>query len=114
MGTEARLTECPDTATVCMRSGSNYNAGVSCQTRTTGIMCYIVSFINVMNISDCTDGQIRLVSYSTPSEGRLEYCQDGVWGTVCNQGWRAADSQVVCRELGYSSSGNIGWPTYAS
>ena len=58
-----------------------------------------------MNISDCTDGQIRLVSYSTPSEGRLEYCQDGVWGTVCNQGWGAADSQVVCRELGYSSSG---------
>ena len=35
VGTEARLTECPDTATVC--SGSNYNAGVSCQTRTTGI-----------------------------------------------------------------------------
>ncbi len=54
---------------------------------------------------DCLDGNVRLVGGTTMLEGRVELCYDGVWGTICNFGWNAQDSAVVCRQLGYSSSG---------
>ncbi len=54
---------------------------------------------------DCEDGQVRLADGQSPMEGRVEMCYDGVWGTVCNRAWSKADASVVCRQLGFSSSG---------
>ena len=56
-------------------------------------------------LPDCSDGDIRLDGSSSPLEGRVEMCYDGVWGTVCSNSWSLADAAVVCRQLGYSSSG---------
>ena len=50
-------------------------------------------------ISNCSNGDIRLVNGTTVLEGRLEICINYAWGTVCSQGFTADDAEIVCRQL---------------
>ena len=50
------------------------------------------------------DSTIRLVGGSSYSEGRVEVLYNGVWGTICSDGWNNNNVEVVCRTLGFSGA----------
>ena len=56
----------------------------------------------------CTQGAIRLQGgtvTATIGQGRVEICNNNVWGTVCDDLWGTPDAQVACRQLGYPTTG---------
>ena len=47
------------------------------------------------------DAPMRLAGSSNEQEGRVEIMYQGIWGTICDEGWDDIDATVVCRELGF-------------
>ncbi len=39
--------------------------------------------------------------------GRVEICNNNMWGTVCQNSWGVTDAQVACRDLGFSPDGGF-------
>ena len=58
------------------------------------------------------DGKLRLIGGSSYNEGRVEVFYNGEWGTVCDDGWSSTDAGVVCRQLGFGSSGRAYYRAY--
>ena len=63
----------------------------------------ILSFIT--GCSAAEQGNLRLVNGSSPLEGRVEICNSGRWGTVCDDSWGTRDADIACRQLGFSGTG---------
>ena len=65
----------------------------------------VILFLDLMafdeGVSVCPQGAIRLQG-GTRTSGRVEVCNNNVWGTVCDDGWRIKNTEVACRQLGLS------------
>ena len=106
--TDTLITQC---------SFSHFTRTSSCDGRTlAAIRCHskkeslwLVMFNCYTTSTDCTDGEIKIIPYSSYSKliGRLEVCVNGAWGVICRDFFDNNDAAVACKQLGYSSIGII-------
>ena len=78
-----------------------------------GCSVYLVSYLThirkllftILYLTGCSHGSIRLRDSTGSMNGRVEVCLNGDWGTVCHDRWSTVDSNIACRQLGFSNSG---------
>lgn len=59
----------------------------------------VISIAWCQSGASCNAADLRLVGGASSFSGRLEICLDGVWGTVCSNGWDGVDASIACRQL---------------
>ena len=67
------------------------------------VLCYYFAYI----VQPTSNGTLRLVGSSINNEGRVEIFADGQWVKVCDDGWDNSEASVVCRQLGFGTSGKV-------
>ena len=68
---------------------------------------YALFYCYISKLGYCLHGETRLVNTSLSNngtQGTLEVCYNGVWGTVCDSYWSTKDAQVACKSLGLTST----------
>lgn len=63
---------------------------------------------SIPTVAECEEGSVRLVDLSglpIDASGLVEMCVNEQWSRVCHETWDRVEAAVVCRELGFSSSG---------
>ncbi|XP_033110296.1 neurotrypsin-like [Anneissia japonica] len=75
--------------------------------RSTVTLVFVFCFVQVYSQS------VRLVDGENEYEGRVEVFRNGIWGTVCDDGWDFTAATVVCNEVGYGQASFNLLNTYA-
>ena len=87
VGNESRLIDCPANPLGDHDCTHLEDAGVQCEERVS-----------------CIQGDIRLQG-GTATSGRVEICNNNIWGTVCDDSWGDEDARIACSQLGLATSG---------
>ena len=71
--------------------------------------CFCVHLNEGTPMLSCSHGDVQLESGRYNREGTLRVCIDGTWSNVavCSSGWDNRDAAVVCRQLGFTTSGTL-------
>lgn len=76
--------------------------------------CLEVSNMSTLYLTDiylyvleCDENDLRLMNGSDSTEGRLEVCIGGRWGTICDGNWGPPEAAVACKQLNLNSQGLI-------
>ena len=95
---QCTLNESPNDCTPYCPSS---NINLKCYSKS--LMIHLCSYddINFVDPGDCSGESIRIVDGIIENEGRVELCVDGVWGSICDNGWDATDAHIVCTQLGH-------------
>ena len=59
----------------------------------------------MIHVIECEEQSMRLEDGRTPTEGRLEVCIEGQWGTVCEKNFNKVEARITCRQLGFEGGG---------
>ena len=66
---------------------------------------FCIASFNYTAPGECSEGEVRLADGDIKQEGRVEMCLDGVWGSVCGDGWNQTDAHTVCQQLDLGEGG---------
>ena len=55
---------------------------------------------------NCSEGDVRLMN-GTEYSGRVELCENGTWGTICDRNWDHQDAVLVCNQLNLTHPDNL-------
>ena len=109
---------CPDSMFFCHhgRVNDEQPACISTDQRCDGTIDCIGGEDELDHNCPCgPEGAVRLVDGIVPHRGRVEFCKNGRWSTICTSRyywffyyyyyWDDNDAAVVCHQLGYRRTG---------
>ena len=64
---------------------------------------FMIMTCNYIDHEGCNEGSVRLVNGTVEKEGRLEICNNGIWGGICSYGFSESDGYVACKQMGYNN-----------